>query len=374
MKINKILKVNIDDLKIKDWVKSISNKLKIDVDNINQKYISNQLKLITNNFNLDYVNPKKFLEYLQDKIEEKFKDDNNRVILRQSRIWANSITWVLISGSVFGIGWLAVAKTEEIAISVGKLEPKGGVIDVQMPIEGVAREILIKDGDFVKKGQVLINLDTEITEAQNSALLTTLNLNNSMKEKLSLLVKEGAVSEYKYMELLEKIEDIKSRVKTNSVKLKYQQIISPVDGVVFELQPKGAGYVAQTSQPVLKIVPTNNLIAKVEIDSRLIGFIDVGKFAEISIDSFPARDFGALKGTVTSIGSDALPPSPAEGKGYRFPAVISLENQYLKLKNGKKLALQAGMSLSANIKLRKVTYLQLLLNKFGDKTESLKSM
>jgi len=32
------------------------------------------------------------------------------------------------------------------------------------------------------------------------------------------------------------------------------------------------------------------------------------------------------------------------------------------------------MSLSANIKLRKVTYLQLLLNKFGDKTESLKSM
>ena len=146
---NKIFKINIDDIKLKDWVKSISNKLNIKLEKINQKYISNQLKYITSNFNLDYVNPKKFLEYLQDKIEEKFKDDNNRVILRQSRIWANSITWVLISGSLFGIGWLAVAKTEEIAITVGKLEPKGGVIDVQMPIEGVAREILIKDGDFV---------------------------------------------------------------------------------------------------------------------------------------------------------------------------------------------------------------------------------
>ena len=53
---------------------------------------------------------------------------------------------------------------------------------------------------------------------------------------------------------------------------------------------------------------------------------------------------------------------------------IKLDNQYLELKSGKKLPLQAGMSLNANIKLRKVTYLKLLLNKFGDKADSLKSI
>ena len=99
-----------------------------------------------------------------------------------------------------------------------------------------------------------------------------------------------------------------------------------------------------------------------------------GKPVEISIDSFPASDYGVIKGTVNRIGSDALPPSPSEGKGYRFPAVIVLDNQFLKVKSGQKLQLQAGMSLSANIKLRKVTYLQLLLNKFSDKTDSLKSI
>ena len=63
-----------------------------------------------------------------------------------------------------------------------------------------------------------------------------------------------------------------------------------------------------------------------------------------------------------------------QGKGYRFPAKIKLDEQYLKVKTGKKLALQAGMGLTANIKLRKLTYLQLLLSNFSDKAESLNAI
>ena len=124
----------------------------------------------------------------------------------------------------------------------------------------------------------------------------------------------------------------------------------------------------------MQIVPLNNLLAKVEIESRTIGFVKKGKLAEISIDSYPARDFGIIEGKVSRISSDALPPQPTQGKGYRFPAEITLNEQSLKLKSGKSLPLQAGMSLTANIKLRKVSYLMLLLNKFGDKAESLKSI
>ena len=156
--------------------------------------------------------------------------------------------------------------------------------------------------------------------------------------------------------------------------MNYQEISSPIDGKVFDLKPKGVGFVAQTSEPILKIVPTNNLMAKVEIDSRTIGFTKVGQKAEISIDSFPASDFGVIQGKIISISSDALIPEPQLGKGYRFPATIQLEEQYLKLKSGQKLPIQAGMSLNANIKLRKVTYLQLLLNNFTEKADSLKSI
>jgi HlyD family secretion protein len=133
--------------------------------------------------------------------------------------------------------------------------------------------------------------------------------------------------------------------------------------------------VAQGSQPVLKIVPYDKLKAKVEIESSKIGFVSVGKPADISIDSFPANDFGVLTGTVTKIGSDAMPPDQAKNKTtYRFPADITLSRQTLKLKNGTILPLQVGMSLSANIKLRKVSYLQLLLSDFKNKADSLRKI
>ena len=94
---------------------------------------------------------------------------------------------------------------------------------------------------------------------------------------------------------------------------------------------------------------------------------------DISIDSFPANDFGVIEGTIDRIGSDALPPNQRENF-YRYPAMIKLNTQQLKLRSGKQLPLQAGMSLTANIKLRKVTWLQLLLGGFRDKTDSLKQL
>jgi HlyD family secretion protein len=157
------------------------------------------------------------------------------------------------------------------------------------------------------------------------------------------------------------------------VNVRYQDVRSPVDGVVFDLKPTGPGFVAQGSEPVMRIVPFNDLEAKVEINSSDIGFVQVGKPVEISIDSFRASDFGTLAGTLQAIGSDALPPDE-RNPGYRFPATVALDSQQFMLKSGQELPLQVGMSLTANIKLRKVSYLQLLLGGFQDKTDSLRRL
>ena len=368
------------NLLIKETFNKNHTKLNNTIDqlNLSSLILNAKAKILDSNNNLkekiEIFNPTKIIPKLQDNIANLIRNDDNQVLLKQSQHWAKTITWILIGGTTAGIAWISIAKTDEIVIATGRLEPKGGVIDVQMPLEGIAREILISEGEKVVKGQVLIHLDTEITEATNRALQNRLLLSKSIKEKLELLVKEGAVSELQYLEQKSQIEDLKSQIQTNQVKLRYQKITSPSDGIVFDLKPKGPGYVARTSEPVLKIVPTKNLVAKVEIDNRTIGFVTVGKPADISIDSFPASDFGVIEGTVTKIGSDALPPIASQGKGYRFPADVTLKNQYLEIKTGQKLPLQAGMSLSANIKLRKATYLQLLLSKFVDKLASLKSI
>ena len=77
----------------------------------------------------------------------------------------------------------------------------------------------------------------------------------------------------------------------------------------------------------------------------------------------------------TGIGSDELElGSHQQRRELSFPVTIQLDDQQLRLKSGSSLPLQVGMSLTANTKLRKVSYLQLLLGEFQDKAESLQRL
>ena len=373
----------------------------------------------------------------QNAIERRVQTSHEEMALQQSRFLARAITWALLGTTAAGLAWLALAKTDEVVVAPGKLQPIGDVKTIQMPVGGVLQTMLVKDGQRVNKGQVLLRLDNEATLDRQGSLRTTitakqaqlrlkqvelaryLNLNDTEQsvtrqnfvleteilQRLEVLKAVGASAELQYLQQRNKVRevdgelaklkvdrlrqiaileqsleqikgelaDLGSQLIELQVNIRYQDVRSPVDGVVFDLKPTGPGFVAQGSEPVMKIVPYDALQAKVEIESSDIGFVRVGRPADISIDSFPATDFGVLLGTVKGIGSDALPPDE-RNQTYRFPATIALDTQQLMLKSGKSLPLQVGMSLTANIKLRKVTYLQLLLGEFKDKTDSLKQI
>ena len=381
--------------------------------------------------------PAGLLRRAQNSLERSIHTDSDDVVLQQSRFWARSITWTLMGVTLFGLGWLAFAQTEEIVTAPGKLEPMGAVKDIQMPVGGVVDAVLVKEGERVEKGQVLLRLDTEATLDRQRSLLQTirykqqqlrlkqveldrylqfndteqrvlrqsLTLEKDVLGRLETLNKEGATAELQYLsqrnkvqevqgkleetqvdrlrqqailqqgvrEIQSELADLRSKLTELNVNIRYQAITAPESGVVFELKSRSRGFVAQTSEPVMKVVPFDKLEARVEVPSREIGFVSVGKAADISIDSFPATDFGVLQGTVRRIGSDALPPDQMNNF-YRFPVDIRLNSQQLKLKSGKVLPLQVGMSLTANVKLRKVTYLQLLLSDFKDKADALRQI
>ena len=381
--------------------------------------------------------PAGLLRRAQNSLERSIHTDSDDVVLQQSRFWARSISWTLMGVTLFGLGWLAFAQTEEIVTAPGKLEPLGVVKDIQMPVGGVVEAVMVKEGERVKKGQVLLRLDTETTLDRQRSLLKTIQykqqqmqlkqvelsrylqfndtqqrvlrqslaLEKDVLGRLDTLNKDGATAELQYLsqrnkvqevmgqleetrvdrlrqqailqqnvrELDSELADLRSKLTELNVNIRYQVIRSPEAWVVFELKPKSRGFVAQTSEPVMKVVPFDKLEARVEVPSREIGFVTVGKPADISIDSFPSTDFGVLQGTVRRIGSDALPPDQMNNF-YRFPVDIQLNSQQLKLKSGKVLPLQVGMSLTANVKLRKVTYLQLLLSDFKDKADALRQI
>jgi len=165
--------------------------------------------------------------------------------------------------------------------------------------------------------------------------------------------------------------EIASQLSQLRLTLAYQQVRSPADGTVFDLKAH-RGFVASTSQPVLKVVPDDALIARVFVSNRDIGFIREGMDVDVRLDSFPYSEFGDVKGRLVWIGSDALPPEQIRPY-YSFPARIALERQYLQT-NGRQIALQSGMSLSANIKLRKRKVIQIFTELFTRNVDSLKSV
>ena len=385
-------------------------------------------------------------------------------VLQQGRFWMRTVTWTLVGTTVFGVAWLALARTEEIVVAPGKLEPVGSVQNIQVPVGGVVQNILVKEGEEVTAGQVLIKLDTETSKEQKlafenqikatdeslklkakeldlkkielqrslelsreeeSMLNNKLQLESEILSRYETLALEGATAELQYLSQKNAVEETRGRLMQNqvdrlrqtailnqsiqqlqqsvqqlnvqkadlkaklteaNVTLRYKELKSPVRGLVFDMQPTSPGFTAQSTETVMKIVPYRQdgpgghddygaLEAKVEVPSNKIGFVRTGMQSDISIDSFPSTDFGVLEGEVVKVGSDALPPDPQEQREVlAFPVTIELSSQQLKLKNGTDLRLGVGMSLTANIKLRKVSYLQLLLGEFQNKAESLQQL
>ncbi|KJH71674.1 HlyD family efflux transporter periplasmic adaptor subunit [Aliterella atlantica] len=169
-----------------------------------------------------------------------------------------------------------------------------------------------------------------------------------------------------------RIAEIDSQIDAAELTLQYEEIKAPANGTVFDLQAHTPGYVTNNSQPLLKIVPNEALIAKVFITNQDIGFVKEGMNVDVRIDSFPFSEFGDIKGKLVWIGSDALPPDQVHNF-YRFPAKVELASQSL-LVNGRAVPLQSGMSVNGNIKVRDRTVMSIFTDLFTKSVESLQNI
>ncbi|MBD2346325.1 HlyD family efflux transporter periplasmic adaptor subunit [Anabaena subtropica] len=92
------------------------------------------------------------------------------VVLRQSPIWSRTIMLTLIGLACVGIAWAYFAKIEQVVPATGQLKPEGTVKEVQAPVSGVVREVFVRDGETVNKGDLLLTFDTIATVAQLNSL------------------------------------------------------------------------------------------------------------------------------------------------------------------------------------------------------------
>jgi HlyD family secretion protein len=177
--------------------------------------------------------------------------------------------------------------------------------------------------------------------------------------------------------------EIRNRIETNLKEINNQQrqadqarlqienstLTSPVDGVVFNVSVQRGSVVAANADPtspLLSVVPSDSLIARVFVPNTSIGFIVPGQHADVSTDAYPAAYFGRVSAKVTRVGSDAVPPKEiaealgSQTEGLYFPASLRLDKQYLE-RNGVKIPLMAGMTVDVDIRLQRRTMADIIL-------------
>ncbi|WP_422464024.1 HlyD family type I secretion periplasmic adaptor subunit, partial [Endozoicomonas sp. ALB115] len=126
-----------------------------------------------------------------------------------------------------------------------------------------------------------------------------------------------------------------------------QQITSPIDGTVQQLQVHTIGGVVQPAQALMQIVPAE---AKMEVEAWIlnkdIGFVHEGQSAEVKIDTFNFTKYGLIDGMLTNVSNDAVPD---EQLGLRYLANVQIEKDWMQV-GSRQVNLSPGMSVAVEIK------------------------
>ncbi len=268
----------------------------------------------------------------------------------------------------------SLAIDEKIYNDLVPLLEEGGVQRVQVTRQ--EQQVIESRGEVDRLTQEAQRLQYAIAQAQEKLANTEALSSRDLLDKIATNNKQIADIDSQINKLIldnEKvIAETESKLSQAQLTLKYQELRAPMDGVVFDLKAKGRGFVANSTEPILKIVPNNALIAEVYVTNKDIGFVNTGMPVDVRVDSFPFSEFGDIKGKIVTLGSDALPPDETY-KYYRFPVRVELDRQTIKVDNNE-IPLQAGMSVSGNIITRKRSVMSIFTDRFTRTVDSIKTV
>ena len=219
---------------------------------------------------------------------------------------------------------------------------------VSSRLMGYVREIYVHENDMVKKGQILLKLDDVDTKLELTFKQAKLKKTKSDSERALRLKKQNAVSEADIEMSEAALVGSNADVEGSLLKLKFTEVVSPVDGIVAKASTEPGQFV-QPGQSLFVIVPLEQAWIKASFKESKIRHIVKGQPVEISVDAYPGEIW---KGQVefvypSSVASLSLmPPENTTGNFtkvvQRFPVKISFEQR-------KDLLLRPGMSVVVTI-------------------------
>jgi HlyD family secretion protein len=262
---------------------------------------------------------------------------------------------------------------EAIVSASGKIQPKRQV-NVSANTTGRVTRLAVEEGEYVKSGQFLLEIDPRQLEGQlqrgeasvaaaQSALLSARTAVEQGRANLDLarqnlrrqedLWKEGLTTK----ESLERAQndvtireaDLKTRlqdIETNEQRILQEQaslsttrynlnqviIAAPMDGLVTrrsieEGETAVVGTMNNAGSVLLTIADMSVLEAEVEVDETEIPSVSVGQEARVTIDAVPDRTF---RGRVTEIGNSPIQTgtqTTGQRQATTFKVVVTLEEE-----------------------------------------------
>ena len=166
-----------------------------------------------------------------------------------------------------------------------------------------AINVLFKSGQSVKKGDILIRLNSDIEQAALTTRLAEAQLASKAFQHNSDLISKRAVSQFALDETKAALDVARARVKEAEAQFGKKILTAPFDGIV-GLRLADIGEYLSVGTPVVEINMLNPILVEYTLSEQELASVDIGDLVEVTVAATGSEVF---KGTITAINSSITP-------------------------------------------------------------------
>jgi membrane fusion protein (multidrug efflux system) len=168
-------------------------------------------------------------------------------------------------------------------------------VDVVAEVPGVVIALDVEQGDEVKKGQRIAQVQREELNFGLDSARSVVGRLEGEVERLKPLYEKGVISRQVFEEANWRLQEARSEQKRAGMAASDLRSTAPMSGVV-ALRYVNLGQQVATGSPLFRIVDPSNLIVAVNLPENALGRIFEGQAAYLESDALPGKRFdGAVE-------------------------------------------------------------------------------
>ncbi len=150
---------------------------------------------------------------------------------------------------------------------------------------GVLTHLYVKEGDIVKKGQLLARIDDGGLQNQLAEMKAQQALAKTVFERQERLWEQQIGTEIQYLEAKTSFEQINNGVQQMQRQLDKASILAPFDGVIDDVLTDRGQVVAQNQNAIFRLVNLREMYVEANVPETYVGQIQEGSEAEVRLRS-----------------------------------------------------------------------------------------